>query len=138
MATENIVLIEAIKKVHAEKTQDFNRFLKMVDFYGYSGTNKSLSDFFKLVINEPTKFKDVERVVRKWKSSNTIKNMYCSLLKIYKVPAVKDLFDSGGNYEMIIKEITDFWKQAEKEAEQVTPKSSKIFDKVPQLKSYMK
>ena len=46
MATENIVLIEAIKKVHAEKTQDFNRFLKMVDFYGYSGTNKSLSDFF--------------------------------------------------------------------------------------------
>jgi hypothetical protein len=108
---ENSVLLEAIKQVYPEKTQNFNRFLKMVDFYGYAGTNKSLTDFFKLVLNEPAKFKDMDRVVRKWKNAHNIQNMYSSLLKIYEVSAVKDLI-SGDKYDLVVNGIRDFLKEA--------------------------
>lgn len=121
MTDTNIVLIEAIKKIYGEKTQIYNRFLRMVEFYGHSGTNKLLSDFFKLAINDTDKFKDLERVVRKWRSPHTIKNMYSSLLKIYEIPVVKGLFDSE-QYDQVVKEIKDFWKEAEKEAATTTVK----------------
>lgn len=90
--------------------QCMDRFSRIVTFYGYVAGNKNIGEFLRLPIDNPSKFRDTDRVVNKWRKPSSIRDMYGALLKVYDLQCVKTLL--GDAWKDVVSEVEDFKKVA--------------------------
>lgn len=111
------VLGVAIQKSDIKKEYK-ERFTRVLAFFGYDNTSADLVEFLTLVIRKPTEFKITDRIIGKWRTSNSASTMLHSIISICNIPEIKaalgdDFQATVDAHELFIKHVVKAFKKTD-------------------------